>query len=96
MGDLFNLNNILMKKRAIIVETLTKLIVLKLMNVDVCIEKFSSRSVFRIQINFNRIFVKRAEGATDRSQSLSGLLIGLMPPNVWQETNPVTIHWKAI
>ena len=39
MGDLFNLNNILMKKLAIIVEILTKLIVLKLMNVDVLFEK---------------------------------------------------------
>ena len=41
MGDLFNLNNILMKKFAIIVETLTKLIVLKLMNVDVLFEEIS-------------------------------------------------------
>jgi hypothetical protein len=39
MGDLFNLNNILVKKPAIIVETLTKLIVLKLMNVDVLFEE---------------------------------------------------------
>ena len=39
MGDLFNLNNILMKKLAIIVETLTKSIVLKLMNVDVLFEE---------------------------------------------------------
>ena len=39
MGDLFNLNNILMKKLAIIVETLTKLIVLKLMSVDVLFEE---------------------------------------------------------
>ena len=39
MGDLFNLNNILMKKRAIIVETLTKLILLKLLNVDVLFEE---------------------------------------------------------
>ena len=39
MGDLFNLNNILMKKFSIIVETLTKLIVLKLMNVDVLFEE---------------------------------------------------------
>ena len=41
MGDLFNLNNILMKKLAIIVETLTKLKVLKLMNVDVLFEEIS-------------------------------------------------------
>jgi len=41
MGDLFNLNNILMKKLVIIVETLTKLIVLKLMNVDVLFEEIS-------------------------------------------------------
>ena len=41
MGDLFNLNNILMKKLAIIVETLTKLIVLKLMNIDVLFEEIS-------------------------------------------------------
>ena len=39
MGDLFNLNNILIKKLDIIVETLTKLIVLKLMNVDVLFEE---------------------------------------------------------
>ena len=57
MGDLFNLNNILMKKLAIIVETLTKLLVLKLMNVDVLLKKFSSRLVFRIQINFNKYFL---------------------------------------
>ena len=39
MGDLFNLNNILMKKLAITVETLTKLTVLKLMNIDVLFEE---------------------------------------------------------
>ena len=85
-----------MKKLAIIVETLTKLIVLKLMNVDVLFEEILLEVSFKNSDKLYQIFVKRAEGVTDRSQSLSGLLIGLMPPNVWQETNPVTIHWKAI
>ena len=46
MGDLFNLNNILMKKLAIIVEALTKLIVLKLMNVDVLFEEILLEASF--------------------------------------------------
>lgn len=52
MGDLFNLNNILMKKLAIIVETLTKLIVLKLMNVDVLFEEIPLFQEIPLEVSF--------------------------------------------